>query len=252
MQVKLVNINVWHGGKHLWDNIIEYLRNENPDVIMMQEAFAKAGASEQYLQTVNSLKKILGYKFTEQAIECTLSNGSVSSPVANAILSKFPLENRHIEWIHGNGPEEVDDRDKSEIPNFPRNLLHCQSNINGQTYNFMVTHGVWAHDHVETESQKAMGKKICSYLEGKNNVILSGDFNVNENTKTINSIGNILVNIFKGNRSSSFNMKQKTDQGYANAIVDFVFSSPEIKILEHYTPDVNVSDHQSQIVIFDL
>ncbi len=253
MQVKLINLNVWLGGKNLWENIVEFLKNENPDILMIQEAFAKTDTDIPYFQTAKSLQKILGHQFSEQAIECILSNGEVSaSPVTNAILSKFPLENKHIEWVHGSEPKEVDDREKTTIANFPRNLLHCQCKINDKIYNLMVTHGVWAFDHIETENQKAMGKKISSYMEGKENVILSGDFNVNENTETIASIEKKLVNIFKGQRSSSFNMKQKTEPGYAKAVVDFVFSSPNIKILSQYSPDVNVSDHQTQVVIFDL
>jgi endonuclease/exonuclease/phosphatase (EEP) superfamily protein YafD len=119
-------------------------------------------------------------------------------------------------------------------------------------YELMTVHGVWAPDGNETDDQKAMGKKISEYIQNKSNVILSGDFNINQKSECISGIEKDLTNIFKDERITSFNMKHKDKPGYASAVVDFVFASPAIKVLEHRTADVDVSDHQSQVVVFDL
>lgn len=253
MKIKLININVWWGGKHLWNNLVDYLKKEQPDIVIMQEAFDSTEINvPEYLKTTESLKQILGFPYSEYGEELVLDNGDLNCSMGNAMLSKFELSNKHVEFIHRDGTARVDDRDRSTIENFPRNILHCQTNINGTTYNLMGTHGVWAPDKTETPFQKESGKKIAGYIAGKENIILTGDFNVNENTETINLISEQLNNIFKGERVSSFNMKQKTNPGYATGVVDFIFTSPNIKILEHRTAEEDVSDHQSQVVILDL
>jgi endonuclease/exonuclease/phosphatase family metal-dependent hydrolase len=251
--MKLVNLNTWHGGKYLWDNIVEYLRAEDPDILMLQEAYAsKEPGQAPFLNTAQSIQGILDLPYSEFAQEFMLSTPEDHAPMGNAILSRFPLTHVNTVWLHGNGPTEVNDLDRAAIPNIPRNMLHCQTEIKGQTYNLLNTHGVWAPDSKETDSQQEMGRIISDYIQDMTNVILAGDFNTNENTSTMSAIRENLVDIFSGERKSSFNMKHKTNPGYATAVVDFIFVSPNIRVLEHRTSERDVSDHQSQIVILDL
>lgn len=253
MRVKLINLNTWQGGKFLWDNIIQYLKDEQPDIVMLQEVFASEEENvAPYLKTLESLQEIFNFPYSEYSLEAIFDNGEEIAPMGNAILSKFPLSDKQVIWINGTAPTTMDNNDRGSIPNFPRNILHCQIDINSQTYNLMTTHGVWAPDSIETDLQKAMGKRISEYVNGKPNVILTGDFNVNENTEAIYSIEQHLTNLFKDERDCSFNMKHKTKPGYATAVVDFIFTSPNITVLEHRTSEADVSDHQSQVVICDL
>lgn len=253
MKLKLINLNTWWGGIYLWDNIVSYLQKEQPDIVMLQECFASGKEEDpQHLNTAQSLAKHLNMPYCEFAMECILDNGTINAPMGNAIISKLPLNNAHLSWIHGTGPKTVDDRDRSIVPDMPRNLLHTQIGVNSNKYNLIVTHGVWAKDQHETELQKNMSKKISEYVSNLDNVILTGDFNVNENTTSIHLLEQGLTNVFKGQRQSSFNMQQKTNPGYATAVVDFVFTSPNIHVVSHRSAEDNVSDHQSQIVELDL
>ncbi len=251
--MKLINLNTWHGGKNLWDNIVEYLKEEEPDILMLQEAYAsKEPGQAPFLNTAESIQKIIDLPYSQFAQEFMLTTPDDYAPMGNAILSRFPLTQANTVWLHGNGPTEVNDQDRAAIPHIPRHMLHCQTEINGQTYNLLNTHGVWAPDSAETESQQEMGRIISEYVGNMTNVILAGDFNTNENTVTMSAIRERLVDVFSGERTSSFNMKHKTNPGYGTAVVDFVFVSPNIRVLEHRTSERDVSDHQSQIVILDL
>ncbi len=254
MKVKLINLNIWHGGWRLWDNILEYLKQEQPDILMLQEVYmSEEEAVEPYLKTVASLQKEIGLKYEFQSAEVVISTGHEMAPIGNAIMSRFPLIEPTINVVHGRSDVlQVFEDNPALFANYPRHLLHAGIGIDGTIYNIMTTHGVWAPDGVETESQKSMGKKISQYLHGKPNVILSGDFNINENSECIMGLEEHLVNIFKGERTTSFNLKHKSKPGYAEAVVDFIFASQNIKVLEHRTADADVSDHQSQVVVFDL
>ncbi len=253
MRIKIININTWWGGRYLWDNLTQYLKSEQADIVMMQEACVNSGSGLlQYLTTAASLKKMLDYPYAEQQLQYGEKVGQETLSLANAMLSRFPLINKSVVWLQGNGPGAIDNANPASFPDAPRNLLHCQMDINDQLYNLITLQGVWAPDSNVTDGQLAQGKVPADYIKDKPNIILSGDFNVKEGSQPISLIEQYLTNIFVGERKSSFNMKHKTNPGYATAVVDFVFTSPDLKVTDHYTADADVSDHQSQVVILDL
>lgn len=251
MKVKLVNLNIEHGGK-LWNNVVSFLRAEDPDLLFLQEVYNADSGPEPRFTTVKSLQRLFDYPYTAFETQFIMHNGNDVAPFGCAMLSKLPLLDKAVLWLKGDRPVDAFNEDRESIPNLPRNLLHCRVSIKGQDYNLMTLQGVWAPDGNVLPAQEAMALRIVDYIKGKDNIILSGDFNVNEGTAPINLISEQLVNIFAGERVSSFNMKYKTNPGYASAVVDFVFTSPGVKVLEHRTAEADVSDHQSQIVVFDL
>jgi exonuclease III len=104
MNVKLINLNIWHGGWRLWDNILAYLKAEQPDIVMLQEVFMSGESNvAPYLKTVESLKNEIGLLHDAQAAEFILHTGRETAPMGNAIMSRFPLKNRNIHWVHGSG-----------------------------------------------------------------------------------------------------------------------------------------------------
>ena len=59
------------------------------------------------------------------------------------------------------------------------------------------------------------------------------------------------VNIFP-KRATSFNLRRKTGGGFKSSVVDFVFTSQDIEVIQKYVPEVDVSDHMPLIAIFEL
>jgi len=88
-----------------------------------------------------------------------------------------------------------------------------------------------------------MGGIIAQNIKDKENVILAGDFNVSPNTKTMEQVEKYLCNIFKNELTSTFNMKRKTKSGYAAAVVDMIFISKNIKVINKKSPNIDISDH---------
>lgn len=253
MRIKLINLNTWFGGRNTFDSVIQYLSAEQPDIILLQEAYnGRDQKSAPYKRTVSSIQKLLNYQYAEFEESCILCTEYESEPFGNAIVSRFPIQDKKVLWIYGNGSILFDNTGKKSASEIPRNLLHCQILIGQVPYNIITLQGVWVIDGVETKQQKQMGNKILDYITDMENVILGGDFNLNQYAKTIRSFGNHMVNVFEGERVSSFNMKYKNNPVYAASVVDFIFTSPGIKVLDHYTSNLNVSDHQSQVVVLDL
>ena len=98
-----------------------------------------------------------------------------------------------------------------------------------------------------------MAQTILERIGSVSPAILSGDFNVDERTDTIGMIRNKLENVFAGERTTSFNLRQKGNKGgFGEAVVDHLFVSRDVIVLEHDMPDVNVSDHQPLMCVFEV
>ena len=115
---------------------------------------------------------------------------------------------------------------------------------NGTNLHVFNTHGVWGEDGNDNERRLAMGEMIIKAILGKEHVILGGDFNTDEKSQTIANIEQHLPNIFKGERTTSFNMRRKNPAlNYSTGIVDFIFVSSDFKVISHASPDTDISDH---------
>jgi len=253
MKLKFINLNLWYGGK-LFDEIIEFLKKEDPDILSAQEVY---NATDEKLplnyRSVAEIKEKLNFEFTAFSptfLDHKKDNGIVAEQ-GNAIFSRFPiLSTRTIFYEIPYDPNYV------EIgPDFsktPRNLQHCEIEIKGKILNVFNTQGIWGFDGEDNEARLKMSKTIVREVEGKERVILSGDFNTKEQTETIRNIETRLKNVFKGQFETSFNMKRKSLPGFATSVVDMVFATDDLKIEEHYMPQVDVTDHMPLVVVFDI
>ena len=97
-----------------------------------------------------------------------------------------------------------------------------------------------------------MCKSIANEVRNEGNSILSGDFNVRQETRSISQIEDHMFNVFSGRLKTSFNMGRKSGGGFSTSVVDMIFASPSIEVLESYCPDVDVSDHMPLVIIFDV
>ncbi len=104
-------------------------------------------------------------------------------------------------------------------------------------------HGIWGLDGGDTPERLRMSELIVQEISGKTPAVLTGDFNLKPNTQTIQNIEKHMINVFKNEMKSSFNMRHKTNPGYATAVVDMFFATSDINILSKSVPDDDVSDH---------
>ncbi len=101
-----------------------------------------------------------------------------------------------------------------------------------------------------------MSKIIVEKIKDKKNVLLAGDLNVLPNTKSISNIEKHLKNIFKGKVKTTFNVKrkagQKTTPIISEIIIDYIFASSDLKIINSHCPQVDISDHLPLICNFEI
>ena len=97
-----------------------------------------------------------------------------------------------------------------------------------------------------------MTEVIIEEVRDKPRVVLAGDSNATYDNKLFDELDSHLKSAFSRGLKTTFNMRQKTDPGYAAAAVDMIYVSPGIKVLRSACPDVDVSDHLPMIASVEI
>lgn len=202
------------------------------------------------LRTLHALKEEISYPYTAFAPAMTDTKDNLNLPWGNAVLSKFPITKERA--IFFDIPFNEGKTTIATAEQAPRNMLHVTIAMNNTTLNVFSIHGIWGKDGDDNPRRLAMSETIIKHIKNKPRVIISGDFNVKENTKTTTNLEKYLHNVFKGERATSFNIRVKTDPKFANAIVDHLLVSNDLTVTEHRQPDVNASDHLPLIATIEI
>src|SRR5438046_5653082 len=89
MKIKYIDVNVWNGGV-LFDNIIDFLKKEKPDVLAVQEAHDEQDTHlDKTFRTVKVLREALGFSFATFSPFYLLNKEGVKSDKGNAVFSNF-------------------------------------------------------------------------------------------------------------------------------------------------------------------
>ncbi|MEK7620086.1 MAG: endonuclease/exonuclease/phosphatase family protein [Patescibacteria group bacterium] len=250
MKLKIICLNLWQGG-NLMDEILAFLKREDADVVLLQEVYDGHGTWERKFRSMDVLREKLGYPhehFAPAFLERT-DFGKVEQ--GNAILSKFPIVDSQVYFYDQPYGEREDKPEYFETT--PRNLQRAAVEVGGRVLQVFNTQGVWGKDGDDNERRLMMAQTIVDAVAPFQEVVLAGDLNVQEKTKTISLIEEHLVNVFKpDNRITSFNMRHKTNPGFATAVVDMLFVSSLLRVLEHRQYDEGVSDHLALSATIDV
>jgi len=259
MKLKIISLNIWLGGL-LFEEIVEFLNVQDPDILMLQEVFdGKDISLEKRFRAFSVLKNELGYQYSDFApafIENIGENQKINQ--GNAIFSKFAIKNSKTCFYDIPFGERIDQYEY--FPITPRNLQHVTVNLADQTQNELLLHvlntqGIWGTHGEDTERRTEMGKVILSEIGNNQPLILAGDFNFNPDTKVAENISKKLESVFKTELVTSFNLARKDlvkDPGYATAAVDMMFVSNDIEIISKSCLKVDISDHLPLVVEVNL
>lgn len=246
MKLKVISVNVWIGGI-LFDAILEFLRKQDADIVLLQEVYnGDTRFQTPQQQCLTQLKEQLGYEHASFAPAFYEMVDGKQLMQGNAVLSKYPVLQEKIIFYDVPFQERNPD-DVTQYHVTPRNLQHVILDCDGTQLHVYNTQGIWGEHGGDTKRRLEMAKTITAALPQDDvPVILAGDFNVDENTQTIALIEEKLLNVFKGELVSSFNLKHKDikkDPGYATSVVDLFFVSKSVSVLNHFVAQDDVSDH---------
>lgn len=241
--MKLITLNTWGGriNKPLLD-FIE--RNNNVDIFCFQEM--NHNATDDTLDSPQDEDKDLFSHIQNLLPEFT---GYFSPQVAgtgHAIFVKKELNVGRVELHPILAEEEI-----VNMPDpFPRILqsLHFKD-ISLSVYNF---HGVPKAEKKDTPVRDLQTSRVMEIISKDNNPkIIVGDFNLNPNTRAIATFESIFTNQIKESAYTTTRSKyyeKLKDFPFA----DYIFTSPEISVLEFKVLNDEVSDHLPLLLNFEV
>ena len=254
MKLKVVCLNVWIGGV-LHDDIIDFLRTQDADIIALQEVLQSDDKKLPIqFRTLDGLEQ-LGYLYQEFAPAMIDRFPWGDIPNGNAVLSKLPIKAQEVTFFDGTLSPDTPRSpfDPASFPITPRNLQHVVIDADGTEVNLFNFQGVWDldGDNVSPQRQKMSDTILCE-TTGKQHVIVTGDTNARHTNPVMRKLEENLTSVFGDSLTTSFNMRRKSNPGYATSVVDLMYVSDDLTVVSKSCPDVDISDHLPLVVELEV
>lgn len=254
MKIKVITWNIG-GGKILaknsdpnklasysedgFNHIIEILKNENPDIITLQETH-----KNEFEDLVGNISKALGFDFYKHD---STSPSHIDSKfnLGHAIISRYPIDN-HTSGFFNNPKLNVVWEDGSIAQSFDKGFSTVVVSVDGQAINITTTHLVpFRRFKVDVESEVA--KTILKDVQEKIKImpapwIISGDFNINSK-----SLKDYLPRLLANMTELDINEPTTPKGSYYDHII---FRG--VKLMECHVLSNVVTDHYPVVATFEL
>lgn len=258
MQFKLVQLNTLHGGE-IFQPMMDFLKKENGDILHLQEVFS----NEQRIHFPNNLnyscfqfiQDNFNYPYTAfvKGFEWQVTP-ETNLPMGNATFSRFSIDSFHSVYMpdhKGFDYNYYSSKQPKDFSDAPASFVASTLHIGDKKVKSINIHGVWGFDGEDNPRRLQMRDQILEEIKNDEYVIVSGDFNTTPDTQTMQGLESKLVNVFKNELRTTFNGKRwkHADPTY---VVDYLFVSPNIKVVDHYMPNADISDHMPLVAILEL
>jgi len=254
MVLKFLTLNVYHG--FLIDKVVSFLKKEAPDIVHLQEVYdGKNKNLSANFRTLTILKKELNYPYFSFYPLFAVREKKSIVPQGNLTLSKFPIIGSKTTFFNG-GYQVFDFEgwlDKKDYRFVPKGILETSIKIKNSVISTLNIHGLWGFDGKDNPQRFKVLKLVQVMVKNKTRVILAGDFNLSPNTKFVKTLEQNLTNVFQDKLKTTFNVKRKQMPGnWANSVVDMIFVTNNIKVVDKRQPDIDVSDHLPLVATLTL
>lgn len=243
--MKLIQLNVWWGGK-LDQAVVEFLNDEKPDILCLQEAASMSGESGMLL-TVEQIKKIGEFNNLVHSPLVSFNFMHRKVSMGNAILSKLPITSHTSLYTHLEHNKDFDwERHDYNV----RNLLHCVIDVAGKPLQVLTHHGYHVPSHKNGNQETMAGcQQIADYIDNLSGPkILTGDFNLSPHSKSLEILNKKLENLAITNKLKT----TRTSLTYKTEVCDYIFVSKDVKVSHFEASDRVVSDHKALVMEFDI
>lgn len=237
MEVSVLQWNIWF--KEDPSKIAGFLQNNKADIICLQEM--TINSKDHTIKDVPAyIAEELGYKYYQKELPIESTDGE-KMMLANGIFSRFPISKVHYAWI--NEPQNSGGYDDEY-----RAYVEVTVNIQGKDLSVGTTHMSYTHRFQETDNKQYETIKLCSELKKHTeSFVFTGDLNALKDSHTINLIESHLHNAGPPADKNTWTTKPFSYNGFEetdlNWRLDYVFMTPDLKIVSSETLQTNLSDH---------
>lgn len=246
--LKFIQVNIYKG-KYL-DELLEFLKREDADIIAMQEVTI-GGFNFYYKDKNANLFEILKKEIGVHAIyhgDLKLK-GHPGSFLGNAVFSKFKIVDHQVVVLKKFKPVTLDELDGKGANiirrQIDRHLLDATLDVDGRTIHAISVHGAWTAPPIDTEENLRQARLIVNHLNSLGNrpFIIGGDLNMPPNTHVIEMISKVARNLMLDSGVVGTLNPRVHEIAPRNFMVDYIFVSNHFKVKFLKVPEVDVSDH---------
>ncbi len=230
------------------DQILDIIRQEQPDVICFQEFFSRQKGEYNFKKLIQEIMNSSHYYFEPISDNGYEANGS-------AIFSKYPIVNKgYIAFGASRGNESLFADIERNNQLFRVYNVHFQS-IRFQPEDYKYIKKVTQKIDTDVEASRRIGSRLkAAFLKRSSQVkiikdhakncktpyLVAGDFNDTPISYTVSSMSEGLKNSFR-EKGSGFGITYNGD--FPNFQIDYILVSPAFKVKNYRIIDKKLSDH---------
>ncbi len=250
MVYKLLQLNIYKG--FLLEKVIEFINKNRFDIVCLQEVsggIATFGQKDCYKKLVEKLN--MG---SDLSVTWRYKN-EPDSYFGNAIFYKRALKvkNKKIIWLKDYQEVEFGKENWAKVP---RSALSLDFKLEGKIVTVVTTHLTRGPSSVDKPYKTKQANILLGYLKTlKNPFILTGDFNLNPQTQTVNSFSQLAQNLIATHKITNtlnprtHRIKELFPKGVA---VDYIFVSEGIRVVDFGLANADLSDHLGLSLTFEV
>lgn len=261
MSLKLLDLNVLWGGRHL-DRIIDFVKKEDFDILTFQE-MAGGILSQNRYDSFDEIKNKLDYDGV--LAKAWQAKEDKDSYLGVSIFWKKNIKNigSDVVWLNKDF-EVIENFMDRVVEEDPKNALSMFFEKDGKQFRVVTTHLAWGPTPEDKDYKLEQAKKLYEYLKNLNDpFILTGDFNLTPDSQVVKwmetlasnlTVKNKIENTLNFNVSSSLNSKPRDISSIypPGLAVDYIFVSEGLSVCRFYlNKELDLSDHYPLILEFE-
>lgn len=246
MALKVIQVNIWHG--RLLGALLDFLRDEAPDVVTMQEVTGgmENEGPDASVDTFAYLRDGLGYQGA-LGIAHESNDRGVRTYCGNAVLVKGGVRSYRTIWLRA--PRRgARWQPPHAQPHFPRFAIEADAVVGGRSLRVLAVHGAWTREPTETPEKLRQARRLAAHLRSLGGVpfILGIDANMPPHSEVVRTLDAVACNAVRGSaitRTTHPTIHTTAKTKPVGLLVDFIYTSSHFRVTEIDTPEVTVTDH---------
>lgn len=251
MKLKIITLNTWLF--EYFDEINDFIKSENPDVILLQEV--TSGLDKQIPHGITN-----GYeKLRDQLLDyesCFMPmrryvNNEFNMWFGHSIFSKYPIVNNSSQFYLDTFQTVESVSFVNTI--FPGLLLSSILDLGSIKFEVLTTHFIWSMHPEINDRQRQAVSNLMKILELKENFIIGGDFNITDDSEIYISLSKNLIDDRPLNTKRTIHPTIHKVGSQKELAVDYLFhKGDKIKLIKSEVPIVPISDHLPIVAEYEL
>ncbi len=240
VDMTLLQWNIWY--KEDIKNIIRFLKEIEADILCLQEVTV-GDISGAQVHSAEHIAKDLGYQFFFQEAQ-RWGKRHFRYGLGNAIFSRCPMLSQN--WFYLQKPRANPNGAQQE----GRVYMEAELAVNDQKLSVGTTHIAFFHQSEDTPIKRRQFDKLTPAIkQKKEKYLLAGDLNLGPETQEIIELAGLLNHAGPNFSQKTCNTKLEGGDSLLWRL-DYVFATPDLKILSAEILSTTCSDHLPILVEF--